>query len=146
MQNSGIPYITNSNKTDNQPVRWRSSVIKAKSSQPIAERFFSWQAGRVPTQLSVMCAEQTITHSLQAEDQSIYDEPVQPDQVIEVPVYFTRYIPLPALNSVWLYIGLRQVFTKQVELNSPTRINSLHLQSQLLIFRNEPALILAIVW
>ena len=35
--------------------------------------------------------------SIQAEYQSIYDEIVQPDQVIVVPGYFMRYIPLLGL-------------------------------------------------
>ena len=46
--------------------------------------------------------------SLQAEYQSIYDEIVQPDQVIVVPGYFMRYIPLLGLELSWLYIGFRQ--------------------------------------
>ena len=46
--------------------------------------------------------------SLQAEYQSIYDEIVQPDQVIVVPGYFLRYIPLLGLELAWLYIGFRQ--------------------------------------
>jgi len=46
--------------------------------------------------------------SLQAEYQSIYDEIVQPDQVIVVPGYFMRYIPLLGLELAWLYIGFRQ--------------------------------------
>lgn len=46
--------------------------------------------------------------SIQAEYQSIYDEIVQPDQVIVVPGYFMRYIPLLGLELAWLYIGFRQ--------------------------------------
>lgn len=46
--------------------------------------------------------------SLQAEYQSIYDEIVRPDQVIVVPGYFLRYIPLLGLELAWLYIGFRQ--------------------------------------
>jgi hypothetical protein len=46
--------------------------------------------------------------SLQAKYQSIYDEIVQPDQVIVVPGYFMRYIPLLGLELAWLYIGFRQ--------------------------------------
>jgi len=46
--------------------------------------------------------------SIQAEYQSIYDEIVQPDQVIVVPGYFMRYIPLLGLEIAWLYIGFRQ--------------------------------------
>lgn len=46
--------------------------------------------------------------TLQAEYQSIYDEIVQPDQVIVVPGYFLRYIPLLGLELSWLYIGFRQ--------------------------------------
>ena len=46
--------------------------------------------------------------TLQAEYQSIYDEIVQPDQVIVVPGYFLRYIPLLGLELAWLYIGFRQ--------------------------------------
>ncbi len=46
--------------------------------------------------------------SIQAEYQSIYDEIVQPDQVIVVPGYFVRYIPLLGLELAWLYIGFRQ--------------------------------------
>jgi hypothetical protein len=46
--------------------------------------------------------------SIQAEYQSIYDEIVQPDQVIVLPGYFMRYIPLLGLELAWLYIGFRQ--------------------------------------
>lgn len=46
--------------------------------------------------------------SLQAEYQSIYDEIVRPVQVIVVPGYFLRYIPLLGLELAWLYIGFRQ--------------------------------------
>ncbi len=46
--------------------------------------------------------------SLQAEYQSIYDEIVHPDQVIVVPGYFLRYIPLLGLELAWLYVGFRQ--------------------------------------
>lgn len=46
--------------------------------------------------------------SIQAEYQSIYDEIVQPDQVIVVPGYFMRYIPLMGVELAWLYIGFRQ--------------------------------------
>jgi len=46
--------------------------------------------------------------SLQAEYQSIYDEIVKPEQVIVVPGYFIRYIPLLGLELAWLYIGFRQ--------------------------------------
>ncbi len=46
--------------------------------------------------------------SLQAEYQSIYDEIVRPDQVIVVPGYFLRFIPLLGPDLAWLYIGFRQ--------------------------------------
>jgi hypothetical protein len=46
--------------------------------------------------------------SLQAEYQSIYDEIVKPEQVIVVPGYFMRYIPVLGLELAWLYIGFRQ--------------------------------------
>ncbi len=46
--------------------------------------------------------------SLQAEYQSIYDEIVHPDQVIVVPGYFLRYIPLLGPELAWLYVGFRQ--------------------------------------
>lgn len=46
--------------------------------------------------------------SIQAEYQSIYDKIVQPDQVIVVPGYFMRYIPILGLELAWLYIGFRQ--------------------------------------
>ncbi|GAB4416620.1 MAG: hypothetical protein Kow002_02510 [Anaerolineales bacterium] len=46
--------------------------------------------------------------SLQAEYQSIYDEIVKPDQVIVVPGYFMRYIPVLGPELAWLYIGFRQ--------------------------------------
>jgi hypothetical protein len=46
--------------------------------------------------------------SIQAEYQSIYDEIVQPDQVIIVPGYFMRYIPLLGLELAWFYSGFRQ--------------------------------------
>ena len=46
--------------------------------------------------------------SLQAEYQSIYDEIVHPDQVIVVPGYFLRYIPLLGPDLAWLYVGFRQ--------------------------------------
>ncbi len=46
--------------------------------------------------------------SLQAEYQSVYDEIVQPDQVIVVPGYFLRFIPLLGPELSWLYIGFRQ--------------------------------------
>ena len=46
--------------------------------------------------------------SLQAEYQSIYDEIIHPDQVIVVPGYFLRYIPLLGLELAWLYVGFRQ--------------------------------------
>ena len=41
--------------------------------------------------------------SLQAEYQSIYDEIVHPEQVIVVPGYFIRYVPLLGLELAWLY-------------------------------------------
>ena len=47
--------------------------------------------------------------TLQAEYQSIYDEIVQPEQVIVVPGYFLRYIPILGVELAWLYIGFRQV-------------------------------------
>ena len=47
--------------------------------------------------------------SLQAEYQSIYDEIVQPEQVIVIPGYFLRYIPILGVELAWLYIGFRQV-------------------------------------
>ena len=46
--------------------------------------------------------------SLQAEYQSIYDEIIHPDQVIVVPGYFLRYIPLLGPELAWLYVGFRQ--------------------------------------
>lgn len=46
--------------------------------------------------------------SLQAEYQSIYDEIVRPDQVIVVPGYFLRFIPVLGPDLAWLYIGFRQ--------------------------------------
>lgn len=46
--------------------------------------------------------------SIQAEYQSIYDEIVKQEQVIVVPGYFMRYIPLLGLELAWLYIGFRQ--------------------------------------
>ncbi|NJD60923.1 MAG: hypothetical protein FIA98_16130 [Anaerolineae bacterium] len=46
--------------------------------------------------------------SLQAEYQSIYDEIVQPHQVIVVPGYFLRFISVLGLDLAWLYIGFRQ--------------------------------------
>jgi hypothetical protein len=46
--------------------------------------------------------------SLQAEYQSIYDEIVQPHQVIVVPGYFLRYIPVLGQELAWLYVGFRQ--------------------------------------
>ncbi len=46
--------------------------------------------------------------SLQAEYQSVYDEIVHPDQVIVVPGYFLRYIPLLGPDLAWLYVGFRQ--------------------------------------
>lgn len=49
---------------------------------------------------------------LQAEYQSIYDEIVRPDQVIVIPGYFLRYIPLLGLELAWLYIGFRQTAYK----------------------------------
>lgn len=46
--------------------------------------------------------------TLQAVYQSVYDEIVQPEQVIVVPGYFLRYIPMLGLELSWLYIGFRQ--------------------------------------
>lgn len=46
--------------------------------------------------------------TLQAEYQSIYDEIVQPDQVIVFPGYFLRFIPMLGVELAWLYIGFRQ--------------------------------------
>jgi len=46
--------------------------------------------------------------SLQAEYQSIYDEIVQPHQVIVVPGYLLRFISLLGVELTWLYIGFRQ--------------------------------------
>ncbi|MBE0408825.1 MAG: hypothetical protein IBX69_03740 [Anaerolineales bacterium] len=46
--------------------------------------------------------------TLQAEYQSIYDEIVQPAQVIVFPGYFLRYIPILGVELAWLYIGFRQ--------------------------------------
>ena len=46
--------------------------------------------------------------SLQAEYQSIYDEIIHPDQVIVVPGYFLRYIPLLGPELAWLYVSFRQ--------------------------------------
>jgi len=46
--------------------------------------------------------------SLQAEYQSIYEEIVQPHQVIVVPGYFLRYVPLLGPELAWLYVGFRQ--------------------------------------
>jgi hypothetical protein len=46
--------------------------------------------------------------TLQAVYQSIYDEIVQPDQVIVFPGYFLRYIPFLGVELAWLYIGFRQ--------------------------------------
>jgi len=46
--------------------------------------------------------------TLQAEYQSIYDEIVQPEQVIVIPGYFLRYIPMLGVELAWLYVGFRQ--------------------------------------
>ena len=46
--------------------------------------------------------------ALQAAYQSVYDEIVRPDQVIVIPGYFLRYIPLLGVELAWLYIGFRQ--------------------------------------
>lgn len=46
--------------------------------------------------------------SLQAKYQSIYDEIVRPDQVVVLPGYFLRFIPLLGVELAWLYIGFRQ--------------------------------------
>ena len=46
--------------------------------------------------------------TLQAEYQSLYDEIVQPDQVIVFPGYFLRFIPMLGVELAWLYIGFRQ--------------------------------------
>jgi hypothetical protein len=46
--------------------------------------------------------------SLQAEYQSIYEEIVRQNQVIVLPGYFMRYIPLLGLELSWLYVGFRQ--------------------------------------
>lgn len=46
--------------------------------------------------------------SLQAKYQSIYDEIVRPDQVVVLPGYFLRFIPLLGGELAWLYIGFRQ--------------------------------------
>jgi hypothetical protein len=40
--------------------------------------------------------------------QSIYEEIVQQNQVIVLPGYFMRYIPLLGLELSWLYVGFRQ--------------------------------------
>jgi hypothetical protein len=46
--------------------------------------------------------------TLQAEYQSIYDEIVQPEQVIVIPGYFLRHIPMLGVELAWLYVGFRQ--------------------------------------
>lgn len=46
--------------------------------------------------------------ALQAAYQSVYDEIVRPDQVIVLPGYFLRFIPLLGVELAWLYIGFRQ--------------------------------------
>lgn len=46
--------------------------------------------------------------ALQAAYQSVYDEIVRPDQVIVLPGYFLRFIPLLGVELTWLYIGFRQ--------------------------------------
>ena len=59
--------------------------------------------------------------SLQAEYQSIYDEIVQPDQVIVVPGYFLRYIPVLGPELAWLYVGFRQAAYEAGVPDNPVR-------------------------
>ncbi|MDD5367608.1 MAG: hypothetical protein PHQ40_00865 [Anaerolineaceae bacterium] len=57
--------------------------------------------------------------TLQAEYQTIYDEIVQPEQVIVFPGYFLRYIPMLGVELAWLYIGFRQAAYEAGASNQP---------------------------
>jgi hypothetical protein len=83
-----------------QPVEVQFTVIEVISESPEEVNLFNEEA-LVPEQNPKVL-------SLQAEYQSIYDEIVHPDQVIVVPGYFLRYIPLLGPELAWLYIGFRQ--------------------------------------
>jgi hypothetical protein len=73
-------------------------------------------------------------HPFQTEYQSIDNELVQPDQVIVIPEYFMRYIPLPGLDLVWLYIGLRQAFYEAGGVKQPSKKIYLRLLKKSLTF------------
>ncbi|GIV63601.1 MAG: hypothetical protein KatS3mg045_0940 [Bellilinea sp.] len=59
-------------------------------------------------QIAIPPEQQQEVLVLQAAYQSVYDEIVRPDQVIVVPGYFLRFIPLLGVELAWLYIGFRQ--------------------------------------
>jgi hypothetical protein len=75
--------------------------VVTEETEAIEEDDFLEEADPVPDKRPTVL-------SIQADYQSIYDEIVQPDQVIVVPGYFMRYIPLLGLELAWLYIGFRQ--------------------------------------
>ena len=83
--------------------------------------------------------------SLQAEYQSIYDEIVQPDQVIVVPGYFMRYIPLLGLELAWLYIGFRQAAYEAGAARQPGKKFGAPAQEGCQLLRDEPAHLLALL-
>jgi hypothetical protein len=83
-----------------QPVEVQFTVMEKLPENPEEDRLLNVEA-LVPEQNPKVL-------SLQAEYQSVYDEIVHPDQVIVVPGYFLRYIPLLGPELAWLYIGFRQ--------------------------------------
>ncbi len=59
-------------------------------------------------QIAILPEQQQEVLALQAAYQSVYDEIVRPDQVIVLPGYFLRFIPLLGVELAWMYIGFRQ--------------------------------------
>jgi hypothetical protein len=94
-----------------------SRLVSGILNQPVSVRFTvqenypedeepSDEDDREETTLEKEKTPEVLT--LQAEYQSIYDEIVQPDQVIVLPGYFLRYIPMLGVELSWLYVGFRQ--------------------------------------
>jgi hypothetical protein len=74
----------------------------------VSEEIIETEADDLITDENSVPDEVPAVLTLQAEYQSIYDEIVHPEQVIVVPGYFIRYVPLLGLELAWLYIGFRQ--------------------------------------
>ncbi len=109
--------------------RLTSTVVRLLTGlldQPVAVRFVAHESACVeevePDEESGASPEKVKPPeelTLQAEYQNIYDEIVQPEQVIVIPGYFLRYVPMLGVELAWLYVGFRQAAYEAGASNKP---------------------------